>query len=830
MRPLSKLFAVGPLLIAMAAMGQTSDGTAETQSAEKQSTPVKVRVLPDAPSASRDTQGFLAPGVDPDNHLLVPFLKHIVSDQAQFWTSPTKMDKQGAVIFAGFAGFTGLLMGTDKWITQQVPDRPNQLQRSQHVSDYAVYSLIGTGGGAYLLGKIRNDDHMSETGLLSGEAALNSTAVTYLFKAVTQRPRPLQDNGTGTFFQGGYSFPSEHSAIAWSIASVVAHEYPGPLTKFLAYGLASTVTLTRVTGKQHFASDAFVGSALGWYFGRQIFRAHHDTELGGTSWGELVEAREKGPRNPANMGSPYVPLDSWVYPAIERLAALGYVHTAYLGLRPWTRMECARFLEEAGEQVRDGDDQHGEAEKIYLSLSGEFREESARLDGAANLGLSLDSVYTRFSGISGSPLRDGYHFGQTIVNDYGRPYGEGFNNVTGLSTHSVAGPFSFYLRGEYQHAPASPSVSLQAQRAIANADLTAPVPNGVAQLDRFRLIDASVALTFRNVQLSFGKQSLWLGPGESGPLLFSNNADPVMMLKIDSVSPYRIPLLSSVLGPVRTQFFIGQLAGHQFELNGNTLLGPGNIDPQPFLHGTKVSFKPTPNLEFGMGFTAQFAGPGLPFNWHNFLRTFYSHTSGPTANNNNPAKRLSAFDFSYRVPGLRRWLTLYNDSLVVDEFSPIGSSRPTINPGIYLPQVPRLQKLEFRAEFVRSAQTREFAPGFVYFGVRRYRSGYTNEGNLLASWIGRAGTGGQVWLTYSVSPRTRFQAGYRHQVVNKDFIEGGHLSDFSAQGDILMSSHVSFSGFLQYERWRFPVLSTTGQSDVTASFQITFFPQWVGRK
>jgi len=28
---------------------------------------------------------------------------------------------------------------------------------------------------------------------------------------------PLQDSGNGDFFKGGASFPSEHSAIAWSI-------------------------------------------------------------------------------------------------------------------------------------------------------------------------------------------------------------------------------------------------------------------------------------------------------------------------------------------------------------------------------------------------------------------------------------------------------------------------------------------------------------------------------------------------------------------------------------------------------------------------------------
>jgi hypothetical protein len=773
---------------------------------------------------------FLPVGNDPENRIVTPFMKHLALDQKQFWTAPLHLDRQDSKTLFPFAAFTGALMAGDDWISRQVPGKASQINRSKSISDYATYSLIGAAGGSYIWGHLTHNDHLRETGFLAGEAALNSTAVTYLFKTMTQRPRPLERNGSGTFFQGGLSFPSEHSAIAWSVASVVAHEYPGTLTKIAAYGLASTVTLTRVAGKQHFPSDVVVGSALGWYFARQIYRAHHDPELGGAGWGELIESKPEGSRNPENMGSPYVALDSWVYPAFEKLIALGYVQSAHLGIRPWTRMECARLLEEADENMRDdGVDERGLAQSIDIALSEEFIDETARLSGAAaNLGVSLDSVYTRVTGISGPPLRDGYHFGQTIVNDYGRPYGEGFNNITGFSTHAVAGPFSFDVRGEYQHAPASPAYPLAVQQAIANADLTTPVPNAIAQLDRFRLLEGQIGLQFHNVAFSFGKQNVWLGAGESGSLLLSNNADSILMLKIDSVTPYRVPLLSSLLGPLRSEYFLGQLSGHLFEFNGatNTLLGPGNITPQPFLQGMKVSFKPTPNFEFGMGFSAQFVGPGLPFTFKNFLRALYSHTSGA----NNPGKRISELDLSYRVPGLRKWLTVYGDSLVVDEFSPIGSTRPTLNPGIYMPQIPKLPKLELRAEGLKEPLTTEFAPGYVYYGVRRYRSGYTNDGNLMGAWIGRAGRGGQGWLTYSFSPRSKIQLGYRHQEVSKDFIGGGRLVDYSARGDLMLAPGIGLSSFLQYEQWRFPVLAPDRHSNVTATFQFTFYPHWRIRK
>ncbi len=169
-----------------------------------------------------------------------------------------------------------------------------------------------------------------------------------------------------------------------------------------------------------------------------------------------------------------------------------------------------------------------------------------------------------------------------------------------------------------------------------------------------------------------------------------------------------------------------------------------------------------------MGVTAIFGGPGLPFTWHEFVRSYYVHKQSIQAG--NPAKRFSEFDFSYRVPGLRNWLTIYNDSLVGDEYSPIGSSRPLLNPGIYLPQLPKIPKMDLRVEGLKEPfeAGNEFPPGFPYYDLR-YRSGYTNDGNLLGTWIGRAGFGGQAWATYWFSSRNKLQVGYRHQEVNSKF-------------------------------------------------------------
>lgn len=806
---------------------------------DRSAVPATVSAPEHADEPKTDSGYDLQPGEDPDNHLFLPFVKHIASDQKEFWTYPAHLQFKDFKWIAPVAGITASLIASDSWISHQIPDKPNQLTRSLHISDYSLYSMIGIGGGSYLLGEMTHNDHLSETGLLAGEAAINSTGVTYLIKEITQRQRPNVGDGDGKFFQGGQSFPSEHSAIAWSIASVWAHEYPGTLSQILAYGLASSVTIARVTAQQHFSSDVFIGGALGWYFGRQVYRSHHDQSLGGAAWGELFpkDNSEKA-RDPRNMGSPYVPLDSWVYPALERLTAMGYIHSGYLGMRPWTRMECARLLAEAEDHIGDEDTaENRQAGQLYSTLQSEFVPETARLDGAENLGASLDSIYTRGTEISGKPLTDGYHFGQTIINDYGRPYGEGFNNVSGFTSHAVAGPFSISVQGEYQHAPGVPSDSAQALSAISAADFVPSLANGVDQINRFQLLQGTVSLTLKDVEFSFGNQSEWMGPAEAGSFLMSDNAVPFPTFKIASVSPKAIPLLSRFLGPARTEFFVGQLSGHHWEFcivatcqmtnpAFPGVVGP-TIAPQPFIHGEKISFKPTPNLEFGMGFTAMFGGPGLPVTFKNFSRTYYIHS---TTAADNPGKRTSAADFTYRIPYLRDWLTFYLDAMVVDEISPIGSARANVNPGIYMPQVPWIPKLELRAEGINESVTSEFTPGFVYTDVRRFRDGYTNDGFLLGNWIGRAGRGGQGWLTYNFSAQDTLQLGYRLQEVSPNFLEGGRLVDYSARTAFNLSPKIDVSGIFQYEQWQFPVLAPGRQSDVTTSVQVTFHKPWQLRK
>jgi membrane-associated phospholipid phosphatase len=831
-----RLWIFSVILVIFSPIGQSSAQTdshppspARDAKAESRDSPIP---LTQSVKFHENQPAFLPAGEDPENRLVTPFMKHLALDQKQFWTEPFHLRWSDAKVLAPFAAFTATLMAKDAAISRRVPGNPSQINRSKSISDYATYSLIGAAGASYFWGHFIHNDHLRETGFLAGEAALNSTAVTYLFKTMTQRPRPFETNGNGTFFQGGGSFPSEHAAIAWSVASVIAHEYPGTLTKLAAYGLASAVTLTRVTGKQHFSSDVVVGSALGWYFARQIYRAHHDPELGGTAWGDFQEDsdndnREKV-RNPANMGSPSVPLDSWVYPAFERLAAWRYVRTEMLGQRPWTRLQCARLLEEASTLMPVDDENGGEPAGVYKALEAEFIPEQTRLDGGRNLEFRLDSLYTRVTAISGMPLTDSYNFGTTLTNDYGRPFQEGGNVYSGISGYGTAGPLAFYVRAEYQHVPFAPGFSAAVRQAVAGYEGVPVAPyTPFQEMNRPRLIEGYASLTFKNTQIAFGKQALWWAPTETGSLTWSTNAEPINMVRISTVEPFKLPSILRWLGPVSTEFFLGQLQGHQYILDTSGIVGPGLLRPQPFIHGQKFSFKPTGNLEFGFSRTVIFGGQGHPFTLGNFWNSFSS--LGDASTNivdiaGDPGDRRSGFDASYRIPHLRKWATLHVDSFCDDNVSPLAApARCAWSPGLYVSHFPRFAKLDFRAEGVFT-DVPGLPAGTNYQNVI-YRSGYTNYGNIIGSWVGRAGRGIQLRSTYWLSPESKMQVGYRHQGVSRDFLQGGWLDDASLQSDLRLQRDLFFSGTLQYEHWNFPLLSAQTKSNWTVSMGLTFRPK-----
>jgi len=765
-------------------------------------------------------------------------VKDFVGDQKGIWTSPGRLRFEDTDWLVPLAGFTSGLFVTDRQVSGHLAADIKTQQHYRSIATGGAFALAGVGGGLAVWSAFSHNEHQRETGFLSGEAAIDSLVVVEALKYGFQRQRPYQGNGGGHFFSGGASFPSEHSAAVWSIAGIIAHEYHGRLPGLFAYGLATAVSMARIQSRDHFPSDVLVGSAIGYLISQYVYSKHHDPELGGAEWRSIREWVRDTKGTPGNLGSPYVPLDSWVYPAMERLAGLGLVDSGFAAMRPWTRLECRRLLNEASDAWSAGDHENPEAATLIAALQREFRAETEEAGGDGRATFRMESLYSRTEHISGMPLSDGYDFAQTQINDFGRPYGEGWNTVNGFSSYATRGRWVAYVRGELQTAPSIPALSLTARQTIQTVNFFPALPASTPQpaVSQLALLDAYVGLTFSDWQFTFGRQSLWWGPGDGGPLMFSDNAAPLDMFRINRVSPMTLPWVFRHLGPMRVEFFLGQLRGQDF-INA-LATGPAGsftspLNPQPMIHGERFSFKPTRNFEFGFSRTALFAGQGVPFTLGTFRRSLLSSGNGTPGTSSDPGDRRSGLDWSYRLPRLRDWLTFYGDAFADDQFSPIAYfDRSAIRAGLYLSHFPKIAKLDLRAEGVYTDVPAggAISHGFFYFNPR-FLNGYTSNGALLASWIGREGQGAQAWTNYWFNARNRVQINFRHQKVSQQFIPGGgSLTDVGIRADYWTRFNVGISGWVQHERWLFPVIQPNEASNVTAAVQISFEPQkWFRR-
>ncbi len=748
------------------------------------------------------------------------FFRNLVYDQEQIWTSPFRLKGKDARWLVPFGAITGALIASDARAMQLEQSPATAVSRSNTVANGGLAAFGGLAGGLYLWGRLQRNPHARETGILTAQAMLDGVPVVGFLKVVTSRERPDVGNGRGDFLATGKvlngSFPSEHAVLAWSAASVIAHEYPGWLTQVLAYGGATAVSIARVSGRQHFPSDVVVGSALGWMIGRQVYRAHHDPDLGGANIGVFTRSAE---RAPAPIASTYVPLDSWIYPVLLRLAAMGFIDSQTAGMQPWTRLECYRQYMEARSRLSGLDEEPEEAAALIKELGREFTDEQGFAESTRERELVLDSVYFRYTRISGTPLTNSYHFGQTVINDFGRPFSQGNNVVTGFSARAVNGRFSYYMRGEYQHTPSLPPLSLAAREFIASVDgLPLQPARTIEERDRFRVVEAYAGLTLGNFDLTFGKQSLWWGPARGSAMIFSDNAEPLYMFRVTNPHPFRLPGPLALLGDIRGEFFIGKLQGHSFV-------------PRPFIHGQKITIKPTANLEIGFSRTVTFAGAGQsPFTFGTLGTSFFSvgdQIVNPNQPGSDPGDRHGQMDFSYRVPKLRDWLTIYSDSYVDDDPSPLAAPRrAAFNPGFYLSHLPGLPKVDLRAESVYTDVPALNGGGhFIYFNTV-YRNGYTSNGNLLGSWIGRQAKGFQVGTTYWHTPRNTFQMGWRNSKISTGFVPGGGTqNDIFGKANILLRGKVSLTAFLQSESWKIPLLAAGTQHNWTGYVQVEVFPR-----
>jgi len=128
--------------------------------------------------------------------------------------------------------------------------------------------------GAGLAAFDGSDPRRSRTGYAAVEAGLSSVVVSTGLKYAIGRPRPNTKNVSKwdlqPFSGSPYdSMPSNHTALAWAVATPFALEYRAPWL----YGVAALTNLSRVGKQEHWFSDTVASSVIGYGLGRLFWES-----------------------------------------------------------------------------------------------------------------------------------------------------------------------------------------------------------------------------------------------------------------------------------------------------------------------------------------------------------------------------------------------------------------------------------------------------------------------------------------------------------------------------------------------------------------------------
>lgn len=219
--------------------------------------------------------------------------RDLVEDAGRIWSAPFRIKDRQVGPLIVLAATTAFLIAADEDIRadfKRYGDGHGWVgDVGPVVTQMGGWGAVATAGLFYGAGLIFKGDRARDTGYLAACAMAQSFFVEQALKGFSGRRRPFAADGVDRwsgpagFFKrydrandGLYdSFPSGHSTVAFSLATVVALQYRHRTwVPVLAYTLAAGVGLSRVTLDRHWLSDVVVGAVIGHLVARLVVRSH----------------------------------------------------------------------------------------------------------------------------------------------------------------------------------------------------------------------------------------------------------------------------------------------------------------------------------------------------------------------------------------------------------------------------------------------------------------------------------------------------------------------------------------------------------------------------
>jgi hypothetical protein len=231
------------------------------------------------------------------------YFKGYVADFQNIVTAPARWDLSHWIAAGIVTGIAAGLYDNDAKIQQWV------LNHKTTTTDNLGDNVTSVGltytpvllGGMYLYGYVADDSKMRKTVLLTVESVVLTGVFVQALKYATQRHRPYTGDGPHTWDGLGlhgsnskFSFPSGHASTDFAIASIIASEYDNFIVPPLAYGIATITALNRISHNDHWSTDVFVGSAIGYLAGKTIVASHRNGKESALSLAPIINGGDLG--------------------------------------------------------------------------------------------------------------------------------------------------------------------------------------------------------------------------------------------------------------------------------------------------------------------------------------------------------------------------------------------------------------------------------------------------------------------------------------------------------------------------------------------------------
>lgn len=460
--------------------------------------------------------------------------------------------------------------------------------------------------------------------------------------------------------------------------------------------------------------------------------------------------------------SPEVPLDHWAYRAVDRLAALGLVDSGLQGVRPWTRSEFARLVNEAVDRAKRGDRvANAHLSRLRKEFAAEIEERQGGRRGA--YWKPVEAVGARLLASSDEP---------EAILAHGDVLSDGLDARLDWQTHARL--------GNHIVAALRPELRWSSGDSVPFRDHgLGTTPAAVDETDaRVVLRESYVKLVLWNLEVEAGRDHIWWGPGRRGSLLLTNNAEPLDLIKVSNGEPVLLPWLLRYLGPFQAEWLWTELEHDR-------------VVPRAQLTGLRLDFKPTPNWEVGLSRVIQFGGHGRPGLFEKGLGDVLAGVNAEGGDDVETENSIAAIDLMWRIawprPAQLYWEYGGEDQATLLNITPFMSAFGHIF-GLYLPEVVPGVPVDLRVEYFTNTQD----DGPVWYRHGTYRSGYTYRGKILGHPFGSEAEAVSVRVDWF--PTDAIEVGVDADWVSNRIVGGGTEKDLRLGCD----AHLFTRGVARY--------------------------------